>query len=298
MLPQEQSLRLVELQDITIPVEDAHTLNGETHARDGDTLSDRVQQFGRELGQPWMAPALTDGAPLGRWALQLGWSCRGGLVVFAAMIYATLPQLEHANWQAFAVLCPAMSAGLLGMAPVRVCGALMLLSRHFLTGGLIAAFISMIAVESARPLAAPGERSQGRDLLCFALTVTGFAFMCSRPSLNIVQKKIGCALLAVGTHLPVRASFPASDAWGVTFPLKILVPVAIAAALCIGVCLLPLPSSVTATGSLRKRARFHVHLVRALLETILSLGLTYDAAALAHAEARSAPFEPRRAKQS
>ena len=111
--------------------------------------------------------------------------------------------------------------------------------------------------------------------------------MCSRPSLNIVQKKIGSALLAVGTHLPVRAAFPASDAWGVTFPLKIIVPVAVAAGLCIGACLLPFPAPVTATGSLRQKARFHVHLVRALLETMLSIGLTYDAAALAHAEVRA-----------
>ena len=258
----------------------------------GESRATRVQAFARDhFHRPWASPALAQNAPSGQWPLRVGWGCRGGLVIFVCMWYATLPDLNKQSWQAFAVLCPAIAGGVLGMVPVRVCGALIVLSRHFLSGAVIAACVSIVVIEASRPLAAPNAFDQGRDMLCFVLTALGFLFVCSRPSLNIVQKKIACALIAISTHLTARAGFPDSTMWGASFPFKIIVPLALALTACVCSTLLPLPAPVTAVGALRQRARFHVQLVHALLQTTLYLSLTYDAAALAHAEGLIAQVE-------
>ena len=90
----------------------------------------KIAAFAREsLSEPWLAPGLLVHAPVGRWKSTIDWSVRGGIAVMCGMFFDTLPELKGQNWQTAPVLTPVLAVAMCGLAPIRYCGAVMLLCR-------------------------------------------------------------------------------------------------------------------------------------------------------------------------
>ena len=144
--------------------------------------------------------------------------------------------------------------------------------------------VSEVTIEATRPLAAAGVQDQPRDLVCFALYVLFTLWICSRPNLHLIQKKLGCAIMTLGTFIP-NAKFLYGDSAVIYFPYTLVLSVSVGCLCSLLGTLLPLPYPRSSLRVLRRRARFHAFATRALLETQLAFSLTHNVSALAFAEA-------------
>lgn len=250
-------------------------------AADAEVGRQKIDAFASDFcHEPWLTPGLVHDTPSSRWWESVNWSVRGAIAVMCGMFFVTLPQLEGQNWHTGGVLAPCLAAAMFGMAPVRCCGAVMMLGRLFATGALMGAVISCIVVEASRQVANPGELHQGRDLLCMVLLCTAISFLYSRPNLHSAHKKLGGVIAGLATGSVTYRGYVKTNLFDEAYPFKFLFPIVISCVLVVLAMLLPLPGPRLAVLELRKRLQCHVHLVHAVLYTNLYIKLTQDASHL------------------